>query len=71
MLDRLAADFAFRWQAVDVDADPALASRFGARVPVIALGDHEVAQAPIDEGGLRTAMARALSGTPASPDRRR
>jgi hypothetical protein len=44
----------------NVDDDPALIERFNDVVPVIAVGDEIVAQAPIDFDGLRERLAAAL-----------
>ena len=40
--------------------DPALVERYNDVVPVIAVGDHVVAHAPIDFTTLREALASAL-----------
>lgn len=44
----------------NVDDDPALIERYNDIVPVIAVGDHVVARAPIDFATLRDALASAL-----------
>lgn len=45
----------------DIDADPALRARFTDVVPVIALGDQVIAQAPIDASALRAQLGAALA----------
>ncbi len=44
----------------NVDDDPALMERYNHIVPVITVGDHVVAHAPIDFANLRDALASAL-----------
>ena len=44
----------------NVDDDPALIERYNHIVPVIAVGDHVVAHAPIDFATLRDSLASAL-----------
>ena len=57
LLDALAATLGFTIEAVDIDSDPELRSRYNYAVPVIAVGSEEVARAPIRpaalEGSLR------------------
>jgi thioredoxin reductase (NADPH) len=43
---------------VDVDADPRLAARFGARVPILYRGEEEICHYRLDE----TALARLWTG---------
>ena len=45
----------------DIDADPALVQRFNDVIPVIAIGDRVVAQAPVDVDVLRKALIAALA----------
>lgn len=57
LLDCLAANLGFTVEAVDIDADPELRSRYNYAVPVVAVGNEELARAPIRpaalEGSLR------------------
>ena len=57
LLDGLARSLGFAIEAVDIDADPALRSRYDYAVPVIAVEDEEIARAPVRpaalEGSLR------------------
>lgn len=41
-LRRLQAGYSFEFDTVDVDRDPALARRYGDKVPVLAYGEHEL-----------------------------
>ena len=58
-LRRLGREFAFELHERDVDADPALAARYGDRVPVIAVDGREVSEGRIDLGAVRRALAEA------------
>ena len=58
-LRRLGREFAFELREHDVDADPALAARYGARVPVVAVGGREVSEGRLDTGAVRRALAEA------------
>lgn len=58
-LRRLGRDFAFELREQDVDADPALAARYGDRVPVVAVEGREVSEGRIDSGAVRRALAEA------------
>ncbi len=60
MLRRLQAELDFQIREVDVDRDPALAARYGDRVPVIAYGYREVIASLISERRLRDALRRAM-----------
>ncbi len=64
-LERLAPVLDFDVTVRDVDADPALAARYGERVPVVAFGAEESAEeiiaAPFEPPALRVAIARAIS----------
>ncbi|MDE2754252.1 MAG: glutaredoxin family protein [Gemmatimonadota bacterium] len=57
LLDALSANLGFTIEAVDIDADPELRSRYNYAVPVVAVGSEELARAPIRpaalEGSLR------------------
>ena len=56
-LRRLGRDFAFELREQDVDADPALAARYGDRVPVVAIAGREVSEGRIDIAAVRRALA--------------
>ena len=60
-LERLAPELDFDVTVLDVDADPALAARYGERVPVVAFDAEEIIAAPFEPPALRVAIARALS----------
>ena len=46
----------------DIDGDSELRARYDEVVPVIAIGDIEVARAPIDRAELRHSIESALDG---------
>lgn len=54
----IAAEFAIAVRYVDVDADPGLDERYGARIPVLALGDTEIAQFRADPSLVREYLAQ-------------
>ena len=56
-LRRLGRDFAFELREQDVDADPALAARYGHRVPVVAVEGREVSEGRIDAAAVRRALS--------------
>ena len=58
-LRRLGRDFAFELTERDVDAEPALAARYGDRVPVIAVGGDEVSEGRFDAAAVRRALSDA------------
>lgn len=47
---------------VDVDGDPALAERYGVRVPVVAIDGVEVAEMEVAPGSVRRAVRAARRG---------
>ncbi len=61
-LRRLGRDFAFELREQDVDADPALAARYGDRVPVVAVAGREVSAGRLDSAAVRRALAEARRG---------
>jgi hypothetical protein len=63
----LARDLPFVIVERDIDADPDLAARYGDLVPVIAVGDTEIAHAPIDAAELAPILAWALGNAKAPP----
>ncbi len=54
-LSRLGIDF----QEIDVAQDEALESAYGDAIPVLLIGDREIARAPQTERSLRDALIRA------------
>jgi len=57
-LRRLQAQLAFRFDLLDVDADPALEARFGERVPVLVdASGEEICHYWLDEDALRRRLA--------------
>ena len=56
LLDALAPDVGFTLDAVDIDADADLRRRYNYAVPVVAVGDEEVARAPIRAAVLEAAL---------------
>ncbi len=55
-LRRLARDVQLDLRVVDVDADPALAERYGEAVPVVAVDGVEVSTGRIDVAAVRRAL---------------
>lgn len=60
MLARLAPALKFTVVKRDIDTDPAPQQRFTDVVPVVAVGDKVVAEAPVDEDALRAALVDAF-----------
>ena len=58
-LRRLARDVEFEVRVVDVDADPALAERYGESVPVVVVDGVEVSAGRIDVAAVRRALVAA------------
>jgi len=52
-LEALKPGLQFSYRLCDVDADPALAARYGDRVPVLADGDTELCRYFLDRDRLR------------------
>ena len=50
----------FDLREIDIDTDAALREQYTDVIPVIACDGRVIAQAPIDAGALRAALARAL-----------
>jgi hypothetical protein len=59
-LRRLAPSLRFTIRELDIDEDAELRARYNDMVPVIAVGDRIVAQAPVDAPALRRALDAAL-----------
>jgi glutaredoxin len=60
MLDQLATALDFTVTKVDIDGDPALTQLFNDVVPVVAVGEQVVAEAPAEIDVLRGALRDAL-----------
>ncbi len=54
----LAEEFGFSVRYIDIDTDPALEEQYGARIPVLALGDAEIAQFRVDPAAVREVLAQ-------------
>jgi glutaredoxin len=65
-LRRLRNEAAFELQVRDVDAEPALAERYGATVPVVAVDGLEVSAGRFDAAAVRRAI-RAAAAAGAAP----
>ena len=52
----ICADSGVALEVIDVDTDPHLAARHGARVPVLAVDGREVCHFHLDEAALRAAL---------------
>ena len=59
--------FRFDIERIDVDRDPDLRHRYGARVPVLVVGEHEICHYFLDEPAL---LARLSGGGAAPPELR-
>lgn len=60
-VQRLAPKLRFAVRAVDIESDADLHRRYLFEVPVIAVGEREVARAPIDYRRLEEDLAAALA----------
>ena len=60
-LRRIRSELAFDLQVIDVDAEPALAERYGATVPVVAVDGLEVNAGRIDAAAVRHAIRAAAA----------
>jgi glutaredoxin len=58
VLERVRARRPFSLEEVDVSADPDLLSRYGERLPVVAVGGVEAFDFEVDEAGLERLVAR-------------
>jgi thiol-disulfide isomerase/thioredoxin len=56
-LEPLVAEFGVSLERVDIDSDPALESRFGERVPVLAHGGAELCHHFLDGARVRAYLA--------------
>jgi hypothetical protein len=59
-LRALGRELAFRIVERDIDADADLRARYDEVIPVIALGEIEIARAPVDASVLRAALEAAI-----------
>lgn len=66
MARRIQEDLPFQLDCIDVDSNPLWAERFGDRVPVVLINQHEACFGKITEGQLRRAIAKARWGSPIS-----
>jgi len=57
---RLAAEFPLRLTEVDIDADPALAARYGEQIPVLFIDGRKAVKFRTTEAGLRRMLKRRL-----------
>ncbi len=64
LLRRLAREMAFRLELVDISSDAALYERYCLVVPVLAADGEAVLSAPLDEGGVREALAGVVDTHP-------
>lgn len=60
MLAHIARRIPLRVSLIDIDSDPALQERYFLEIPVVAIGDHEIARAPISERTLEAALRARL-----------
>ncbi len=58
-LRRLGREVAFELVERDVDTDPALAERYGDRVPVVTVAGRETSEGRIEVGAVRLALREA------------
>jgi glutaredoxin len=58
-LRRLGNELTFELRVVDVDAEPALAERYGATAPVVAVDGVEVSAGRLDRAAVRRALRQA------------
>jgi len=61
-LRRLAPRLGFDLQTVDIETDDTLLRRYMFEIPVVVVGEREVAKAPIYAAVLEEALAEALAG---------
>lgn len=59
-LTALQHELGFALRTVDIDSDDELRERFNEVIPVVAVDERIVAQAPIAPGSLREAVAAAM-----------
>ncbi len=51
-LDRLMSGKSYKCHVINVDSDPALKQRFGARIPVLVSGGQELCESRLDKAVL-------------------
>lgn len=59
LLDHVAADRPLRVVEVDIDADPALAERYGIRIPVVRVDGRDVCEGVVTLTLLRAGLREA------------
>jgi thioredoxin-like negative regulator of GroEL len=62
-VDALLADAPHAWETVDVDADPALAARFGQAVPVLFVNGRLFAKTRLPRLGVKARLRHAAART--------
>jgi glutaredoxin len=60
LLARLAPALGLRVEKVDIASDPRLEHEYRWAIPVVALGEREIARAPIRAAALEAALREAL-----------
>lgn len=66
-LRALSGEMQFTIVERDIDEDAGLRARYDEIIPVIAVGDIDIAHAPIDPGELRAVLEWALGSGAATP----
>ena len=56
MLARISKRIPLRVTTVDIDSDPTLQARYFLEIPVISIGEEEIARAPLNERTLEAAL---------------
>ncbi|MBI2886864.1 MAG: glutaredoxin family protein [Chloroflexi bacterium] len=64
LLRRLQRDYAFSFQEVDINRDPALREEYGDIIPVVEVSGRPLLAAPFGEASARKALERLLRSTP-------
>ena len=60
MLRAINRDVAFTLRSVNIEADPILLDRYVFAIPVVVVGEVEIARAPLRRGSLENALRAAL-----------
>ena len=60
LCERLESEFCLQLTEVNVDADPALAARYGAEIPVLFIDGRKAVKFRITEAALRRTLQRRL-----------
>lgn len=61
LVDQLAPRYGFAVQEVDIDTDARLLARYDIVIPVVALGDRELARAPLSAALLEARLQQAAA----------